>query len=280
MREHSLSTTFNGELFVAACPTPGLVGMAHFAVESTLDDSETLNSLNPLNRSHDFGQENSVMHSPQNNDEKFDSAVDKESSATITNNRRCCTLGSKETIKRKQGRAVKSVSEWIFPPDTKNKHDFVVYSSKRGIGPKVTLEHKDEPNNVRSTSPSLSTTNSRRGVNRKRTIHEREFGRKNMVHPIVNGAEFDKRFLRYELSPSGEKKEDVLVRVLSLSTITIRNFGHAKEAWKRNFIERIPDEPSRSDSSSRIGPRYQARIPSKARNNARPDAAVGSAVPG
>ena len=280
MRENSMSTTFDGEILVAACPTPGLVGMGHFAVERTLDDSETLNRLNSLNRSHDFGQENSVIQLPQINDEKIDSAVEKESLATITNNRRCCILGSKETIKRKQGLAVKSVSEWIFPPDTKNKHDFVVSSSRRGIGPKVTLEHKDEPKDVRSTSPSLSTRNSRRGVNRKRTFHERESSCKSMVHPIVKGAEFDKRFLGYELSPAGEKKEDVLVRVLSLSTIAIRNFSHAEEAWERNWIERIPDEPSRSDSSSRVGPRYQALIPSKARNNERLDAAIDSVVPG
>ena len=86
---------------------------------------------------------------------------------------------------------------------------------------------------------------------------------KAIIHPVVIGAEFDNRFLKYKLSPSGKKKKEKLIRSMSISKIPITNRNQAKEAWENNHIEEIPDEPPRSKSSSRVGPRYQARILSK-----------------
>jgi len=282
--ENFKSASFNDELPVSARHTPGLVGIDHSAVERTPNSSETLNNHKQNEDTYRFqssGQSTAVVQLPLNEDKGINSVLEKGSQAAIEKICQSGTLGYEQRIKRKRGRAVKSVSKWVFPPNTENKHKFVASSLQRGITPEVVLERVlvEDSKDVRTTSPSLSTRKSSRRVNRKRSLHERDLGTKNMIHPIVRGAEFDKRFLRYELTPAGERKEDILVRSMSLATIPMRKVGHSQAALRGNYIETIPDEPSRSESSSRIGPRYQALIPSKSIDNAGSGAEVDSFVP-
>jgi hypothetical protein len=180
------------------------------------------------------------------------------------------TFREKKGFKRKRGWVVENFSEWVFPPGTTNKHGFVVSSLRQGIDPNISCENQDKPKATSSASTSISVRKNKAKVNKKtklkRNDHETMLAQgpnKTMIHPTVKGAEFDSRFLKYEQYPDGEKKEDFLVRSLSVSTIPIKNYSQAKEAWEKNYIEEIPDEPSRSKTSSRIGPKYQARIPTK-----------------
>lgn len=167
-----------------------------------------------------------------------------------TNSKSCesNTFQPKNTPKNNRGRSVKGVSKWVFPPGTENKHSFVVSSVRLGVDPKVNFRHEDK-------SPKDPFTVR---VNRKRRRCSRADADKGMIHPVVAGVEFDKRFLTYGLSQCGETTKEILVRLIYFQS------SQAKRAWENNkFMEQIPDEPSRTETSSRIGPRYQARIPSK-----------------
>lgn len=266
-----MSTTFENKVIVQARLTTELLGIEQFAVERTCNNSDALNNPNrpkqPL-RCDDFGRQNYTMQLPPTHDGKIYSFQEvnlaEKSPATNTKNCQSGTFQSKENFKRKRGQAVKSISEWIFPPGTKNKHSFVISSLRLGADPQVAFQQHDKQlEDIACTSPSLSSRKYRVGINRKRRLQERDDDSKTMVHPIVTGARFDKRFLRYKLSSGGERKEEILVRSLSVRTIPIRNYSQTKEAWEKGYIEIVPDEPPRTETSSRIGPRYQARIPSK-----------------
>lgn len=284
MGENFKSATFNDGLLLPAGRTPGLVETGQSAVERTLNNSETLN--NNKNRKQDVyrsrasRQNTSVIQLPLHEDEAIKGVLEKDSQAALEKSCQSGAFGYEEKIKQKRGRAVKNVCQWVFPPNVKNRHKFVVSSLRQGITPDVAFQRVEGSKEVQSTSPSLSTKKSNIRVNRKRSRHERNVGTNTMIHPTVRGAEFDKRFLRYKLTPAGERMEDILVRSMSLTAVRMRHVSHPKAAIRENHIEKIFDEPSRSESSSRIGPRYQARIPSKSIiDNARSGAAVDSFVP-
>jgi len=135
------------------------------------------------------------------------------------------------------------------------------------------------PSSLWTRKTSLEVSKKTKLQEKDHEIMSIDVGSKIMIHPVVIGAEFDNRFLKYELSPGGKKKEDILVRSLSTLTIPIKNCSQAKEAWEKNHIEEIPDEPSRAKTSSRIGPRYHARIPSNLIDDAGTDT-VDESLPG
>jgi len=125
-------------------------------------------------------------------------------------------------------------------------------------------------------TPSPISTTKKIGskVNKKSKLQEEnpdntmvDGSTKAIIHPVVIGAEFDNRFLKYKLSLSGKKKKEKLIRSLYISKIPITNRNQAKEAWEDNRIEEILDEPPRPKTSSRVGPLYQARIPSKLKDD-------------
>jgi hypothetical protein len=217
---------------------------------------------------------------------------DKNSPGTNKNNDRksscSSTFRSKENSNRKSGRKVNSLIEWIFPPGTKDKHEFVVSSLRQGMDPEITFDDQDMRKVLPSTPPSLSTRKVRLEINKKTKLEEKYrestsidgSSSKPMIHPVVRGAEFDNRFLKYELSPGGKQKKETLVRSLSILSIPVLNCSQAKGAWENNHMEEIPDEPSKAKTSSRIGPKYQARIPSKSRDDDTGEDTVDRSIPG
>lgn len=288
------------ELIATACHSSRPVGTEQFTVSSKHNNnSNILKNLNRIKQSfhsNGFGQEqNHVMKPPTINEQARHSAIEnnscKNSPGTNKNNYRkssCSTFRSKENSNRKRGRRVESVSEWIFPPGTKNKHQFVVSSLRQGIDPKIANDDQDIRKVLPSTPPSLSTRKLRLEINKKTKLEEKDKeststdgGSSNkFIHPVVRGAEFDNRFLKYELSLGGKQKKETLVRSLSMLSIPILNCSQAKGAWENNHMEEIPDEPTRAKTSSRIGPKYQARIPSKSTDDDTGKDTVDRSIPG
>jgi hypothetical protein len=291
--------TFKNERIATAYHSSRQVGTEQFTV-TLKHNNNNFDILKNLNRQkqpfhcNGFGpQQNHMMKPPLINEKIRHSVVEinvgKNSPGKNKYDYQKSTFRSKENFNRKRGRKVKSVSEWIFPPGTKNKHGFVVSSLRQGIHPKIAYEDQNKRKVLPSTSPSpsLSTRKTRLKVNKKTKLQEKDKettstdggSSKTMIHPVVTGAEFDNRFLKYELSPGGKKKKEILVRSVSMLTIPILNCSQAKEARENNHMEEIPDEPSRAKTSARIGPKYHARIPSKSTDDTGEDT-VDRSIPG
>ena len=218
-----------------------------------------------------LGQQNDVVI-PSNNvtNNGHENNDGRNSVGESNKNYRKTTSSVKKNVNKKRERVVKAVTEWGIPPGIEDKYGFVVSSLKQGIDPDVVYEHQEKSKSLTSTPSSISKKKIGSKFNKKNKQQEEDpdnttmvGGRKTIIYPLVTGAEFNNRFLKYKLSPSGNKKKEKLVRSFSISNIPITNCNQAKEAWENNHIEEIPDEPPRSKSSSRVGPRYQARILSK-----------------
>ena len=215
------------------------------------DSNQTIHEIN-LSHSNSTEQLERAMKLPPRADSNGHSIhkVSVSERPLATNSKSCGsnTFQPKKISENNRGRSVKGVSKWIFPPGTENKHSFVVSSVRLGVDPKVDFRHEDK-------SPKDQFTVR---VIRKRRRCSRANADKGMIDPVVAGVEFDKRFLTYGLSQCGETTKEILVRLIYFQS------SQAKRGWENNeYLERIPDEPSRTETSSRIGPRYQARIPSK-----------------
>ncbi len=255
-----MTNSYENKMMVHGSHVFDLVEVGQFVSQRTHtnghDSNHTIRESN-LSRSNGLEQLERTMILQPTVESNVQSVLDVGASekSTATNSKSCDsnTFQPKTIPKSKRGRAVKSLSEWNFPPGTENRHTFVVSSVRRGVGPKVAFRRED-----RSSKGPFTV-----GVNRKRSRYDRAGADKAMIHPVVAGIEFDKRFLRYGRSQCGEKTKEILVRAICFESISSRNCSQAKEAWENKYMEQIPDEPSRTKTSSRIGPRYQARIPSK-----------------
>jgi hypothetical protein len=177
---------------------------------------------------------------------------------------------------------VNGVSQWNFPLGILDKSKFVFDSLRQGFDAKV----------VRSTIASLTlpTSQQRQTRNsRKRKIHYNEkalednvigaeekdkrppFGSprsrrrtnedptyETKIKPKAAGVEFDTRFLSFELAPDGS----FMVEKLVWSIENTRN--NISYDSREASLEKIPDLPKQcSESFSRVGPMYQARIPKR-----------------
>ena len=127
-------------------------------------------------------------------------------------------------------------------------------------------------------------------IKKKKKNHMKKETTTKMEFPKVIDAEFDNRFLEYKLSSDGMiEQKDILVRSLLSFSNNILVLKHNKNCqnivnkpWENNNndnnddpIEVIPDEPPRSNTSSRVGPQYAAEITPKLNNN---DDSVAAAV--
>ena len=126
-------------------------------------------------------------------------------------------------------------------------------------------------------------------IKKKKKNHKKKETTTKMEFPKVIDAEFDNRFLEYKLSSDGiMEQKDILVRSLlsfSNNVLVLKNKKNCQnivnKPWENNNdnnndpIEVIPDEPPRSNTSSRVGPQYAAEITPKLNNN---DDSVAAAV--
>ena len=252
-----MSKSYENKMMVNGSRVFGLVEVEQFAAQITQTNDHDSNQIirqSDSSPSDGFRLQERTINLPTTGDSNVQGVhkvgVVEQPPAANSNGRDSAAFQPKNTTKSKRGEAVKSVTEWIIPSGTENKHSFVVSCWRRGVDPKVAFRHEDkspkDPGTVR--------------VNRKRRRYNKTDTDNKMIHPVVAGVKFDKRFLRYGLSQCGEKKKEILVRVLPYQS---PNCTQARVVWENEFMEQIPDEPSRTKTSSRIGPRYQTRIPSK-----------------
>ena len=255
---NSMYSTFNNEVITTSCH-PSRLGTKQFATNTLHCNRNISNSSNQRTQSFSCGynrQQNCMTQATTNFEScSVNELLDWKNTPRKNQGNSSSICRSKKSFKRKRGSQVINISTWDFPPGTKNKHKLVGASIRRGINPRITEEYQDVP--------TLKSVRARRAI--FNVVKQTKFnkGSKKLIHPTVTDAEFDKRFLKYELSPSGEKKMEILVRSFSMSSLPSKNRSQAKEAWENDHIAIIQNEPSRSTTSSRIGPRYQARIPSK-----------------
>jgi hypothetical protein len=137
------------------------------------------------------------------------------------------------------------VAEWQFPVGTTNIGQYVVAQLKQGIDATVVLQQKC-PKKYGRFAREKGRKNPKVAASSK--VDQAEELEKETV-PFITDVEFDKRFLQYDRSPLGYL--DQLVRPPIVE---------AEEDPSDSFLQKVPDEPIVSNSASRIGARYQARV--------------------
>ena len=133
------------------------------------------------------------------------------------------------------------VAEWKVPVGTANSGQFIATQLKQGIDAAEVFRQTDQKKYGRGKEK-------RRARRSKKSSKWED----DDTIPFVTNVEFDSRFLQYDRSPLGDL--DQLVR----PTIVV----DAEEDPSESFIHKVPEEPFVSSSASRLGPRYQARVPS------------------
>jgi hypothetical protein len=146
----------------------------------------------------------------------------------------------------KRHTVVAYVAEWKFPVGTTNIGPYVVAQLKQGIDATVVLQ----PNFPKKYGRFVREKGKKsfKGTTASSKVDEAEELQKE-TGPFITDVEFDKRFLQYDRSPLGHL--DQLVRP---------SIVEAEEDPSDSFLQKVPDEPFVSNSASRIGAQYQARV--------------------
>ena len=178
-----------------------------------------------------------------------------------------------------------------------DKYGFIVSSLQKGLVPdSISISIPDHPNiNIsvheqqhkqqhkqqQDDLPSNMQIDSNQIIKKMKKNHKKKETTTKMEFPKVINAEFDNRFLEYKLSSDGiMEQKDILVRSLlsfSNNVLVLKNNKNCQnivnKPWENNNhdnndpIEVIPDEPPRSNTSSRVGPQYAAEITPKLNKN-------------
>jgi hypothetical protein len=134
---------------------------------------------------------------------------------------------------------VKGVAAWEFPAGVTDKWQYINSSIKEGRDATVLFE---------ATVEKLSSR-SRRG-RRKQVSEDSDVAKdKDGDRQLVTEVEFDTRFLQYDTTPLG-----------SLDRLVRPSIVKASGKPSDDFLRKVQDPPILSKSSSRLGPRYQARV--------------------
>ena len=140
------------------------------------------------------------------------------------------------------GTMVEEVCKWSFAVE--NVEEKVRESLQKGGNAPVMFRKRHRPS-IGEANKVVSVAPRTRGAGRKKKARVRE----NIN--LVFDAEFDKRYLRYDSTPSGSI--NVLVRTSD------KIFG--KDELFMKHLQQLPEQLPESDSASRIGRKYQSRIP-------------------
>jgi hypothetical protein len=134
---------------------------------------------------------------------------------------------------------VKDVAAWEFPAGVTDKWQYINSSIKEGRDATVLFEATVEKPSSRS----------RRG-RRKQVSENSDVAKdKDGDRQLVTEVEFDTRLLQYDTTPLG-----------SLDRLVRPSIVKASGKPSDDFLRKVPDPPILSKSSSRLGPRYQARV--------------------
>jgi hypothetical protein len=129
------------------------------------------------------------------------------------------------------------IAEWEFPPDIASKYEYIIAQLKEGKQPLVTKG--------RCEGEHMFTKKRRTGRRKPQAqAEEKKEG------PIVADAEFDTSYLMYDESPLGFLDQLVRPSIVEIPSVP-----------PKDRLEKLPNQPVLSSSESRVGPRYQARIP-------------------
>mmetsp|Transcript_17678 Transcript_17678/g.20387 ORF Transcript_17678/g.20387 Transcript_17678/m.20387 type:complete len:684 (+) Transcript_17678:118-2169(+) len=210
-------------------------------------------------------QQQLVQSSTNNSQVVVEGKTNKLLRITRNENRETKTNTSnnvQKKFKKKRRTNVHGITEWTIPSDTEDKYEFILSSLQQGLDPDNLIHYENKPKITKNYLSSHKKIDSKiKRKNRKKTNDGKTT--KTIVEiPKITGAAFDNRFLEYKLLSTGNKQKEKLTR----SLLSFKSRHTDNKAWE-NYIEKIPDEPPRSKTSSRVGPLYQAQISSKAKLN-------------
>eukprot|EP00980_Cylindrotheca_fusiformis_P030496 scaffold24915_cov117-Cylindrotheca_fusiformis.AAC.1 len=134
--------------------------------------------------------------------------------------------------------------------------DLGVYRPKRGKRKRIHISHVELVEGTNPLQTSLLTESIIKGKVHRIVGDEKAGESPYETKKIVSDVTYDKRFLDYDNSPLGFLDE--LVR--PARSVLVSDAEPSAVAF-----ERIPEEPDLSDSSSRVGAQYQARVPKSAK---------------
>jgi hypothetical protein len=209
------------------------------------------------NGAFDTGSAASEQHGKETSDSS--SSVSRKSIDDMPTNVATGKIHEVDSDKREQGNNSENndgKGEPRFVSDQEKDEvassDTEEYIPKRGKRKRKRISHVELVEGANHMQSSLLTESIVRGKVES-SSGDRRIERKQMseLRAVVSDVLFDKRFLAYDHSPLGFLDE--LVRPARSVLVT------DAEPSVVDF-ERIPDEPDLGDSSSRIGPRYQARV--------------------
>ena len=180
------------------------------------------------------------------------------------------------TSKQVHPTCITGLTEWKFPAGMNNKFEFVASSLKHGFDAEVVNISQPLPFSQEELSPTKQVRKSRASARikqkkkstsapstkhptagRKKKKKKFDYHQK-IFHHKVHGVEFDSRYLDYA-SKDGSKKEEKLVWSIGKNPNNddLTGFGQI-------HMVQVPEMlPRASKSSSRVGPMFQASIPTK-----------------